>query len=721
LLLDLSDLVFLHPTRDHGGKEGATMKARIRSPRIFSRAIFAGAVLLASTFVFAHNPDASGTDSAAAAQWKPGAPQVQLEGQIEIVHQDFPDGHGKYIYTLKQADGTRVPLQFVKHPPTHLLTGDHVQVSGQRSGGGLILYSGGTNVKNTGGGVSTGGGTTTSIPVPNSFGSLSVIVILVNFQDDAVQPYTVADAQSAFLGTANSFIQENSYQQTSLTGDVVGWYTIPDSVTSCNLSQIATDAQTAATAAGVNLTNYTRYVYAFPYNSVCGWAGASNVGGNPSQSWINGATGPGGNTLNIHVINHELGHALGLWHSHSLDCGTSATICSSGTVAEYGDGLDTMGTVQTASAHYNAYQKERLGWLGYGASPSIQTVTGSGTYTIYPYEQAGAGPNALKVLQSTDPTTGAKTWYYLESRQAIGFDSFLTNSIYYTQNETTGVLFHLGTDGNGNSSELLDMTPATPTSQGWFDMSLVVGQSYQDSTAGVTFAPTAVSSTGATVQITMNGQVCTAANPTVSVSPSQSQGVTSGTPVSFTVTVTDNDSSGCSAATFNLGSAVPSGWAGAWNAAGVSLSPGKSGSATLTVTSPTGTADGSYNVSVSAMNASAGSYNGSATATYVINTTPLSVSLTTNQSSYLPGQTVGVIVTMLYSTTPDVGASVTVTVTSPKGRTTTLTGTTGSNGTASLSYKLGKNAPAGTYQAQYGTAVSGAAPIAGASTSFTVQ
>jgi len=170
-----------------------------------------------------------------------------------------------------------------------------------------------------------------------------------------------------------------------------------------------------------------------------------------------------------------------------------------------------------------------------------------------------------------------------------------------------------------------------------------------------------------------------------------------------------------------LGSVLPSGWAGVWNAAGVSLSPGKSGSATLTVTSPTGTADGSYNIGVSAINASAGSYSGSAAATYVISTAPLSVSLTTNQSSYLPGQTVGVIITMLYGTSPDAGASVTVTVTTPNGKKTTLSGTTGSNGVALLSYKLSKGAPAGTYQAQYGTTTVGASATIGASTSFTVQ
>jgi hypothetical protein len=703
------------------GRKVYPMKAKVCPPRIFGRAIFAGVILLATTFAFAHNPGADSVDATAAAQWKAGAPQIQLEGQIEIVHQDFKDGHGKFVYTLKQADGTRVPLQFVKHPPTHLLTGDHVQVSGQRSSGGLILYSGG-NVKNSGGGGSssctadsgTCSTTTSSFPVPNTLGSQSTLLIAVNFQDNTLVSCDSAAAWNEFSSIVNNFVAENSYGQTSVTGTGVGCYTIPESITTCNTSAIATDAQNAATAHGVSLANYTRYVYLFPLDSTCGFAGASTVGGNPSQSWLNG-------TLDPHVVDHEFGHALGLWHSHLLDCGTSSTVCSNGTSVEYGDQMDVMGTVQSAYPDYNAFQKERLGWLNFSASPSIQTVTSSGTYTIYPLELAGPGPNALKVLQSTNSTTGAKTWYYLEARQAIGFDAFLTTWPYSsTQNTTTGVLFHLGTDGDGNSSLLLNMTPGTPTYD--FEMSLPAGQSFSDTTAGVTFTPTSVGSTSATVQIALsNSPVCTQANPSISVSPSQSQSVTSGTPVNFTVTVTDNDSSGCSAATFNLGSTLLSGWAGVWNAAGLSLTPGKSGSATLTVTSPTGTADGSYNVGVSAMNASTGSYNGSAAATYVINTAPLTVSLTTNQSSYLPGQTVGVIVTMLYGTTPDVGASVSVAVTNPNGKTTTLSGTTGSNGVALLSYKLSRHAPAGTYQAQYGTTVTGAAYVMGASTSFTVQ
>jgi hypothetical protein len=557
--------------------------------------------------------------------------------------------------------------------------------------------------------------------LPNTLGAQATLIILVNFQDNATQPYTVADAENMYFGKVNSFMSENSYGQTSVSGSVVGWYTIPDSITSCNMTQIATDAQTAAKAAGVNLANYTRYVYAFPYSSACGWAGSSNVGGNPSQSWINNSG------LDFHTIAHELGHAFGLWHSHLLDCGTSATIGSSCNVTEYGDLLDVMGISQNVSGHYSAFQKERLGWLNYANSPSIQTVQSSGTYTISPYELGGTGPNALKILKSTDPTTGAKTWYYIESRQALGFDAFLTDgtcTFCYTQNETTGVLFHIGTDGNGNTGDLLDMTPSTPTTGFYYDPSLVVGQAFQDSAAGLTITPTAVSGTGATIQVTMNGSSCTPANPSVSVSPSQSN-VASGTPVYFTATVVNNDSSACAAASFNLGDLLPSGWAGTWTATTLSLSPGKSGSATLTVTSPTSATDGSYGINVSATNAAASSDKGSANATYTVSAPgPLSISVTTNQPSYLSGQTVAISVTVLSGTSPVSGASVTATVTPPNGKLVTLKGLTGSNGIALLSYKLSRRATTGTYQvgatAKAGS-VSGASSVAVASTIFTVQ
>jgi NPCBM-associated, NEW3 domain of alpha-galactosidase len=394
-----------------------------------------------------------------------------------------------------------------------------------------------------------------------------------------------------------------------------------------------------------------------------------------------------------------------------VDCGTQV-LCSSGTLSEYGDGFDSMGASTYSAPHFNAFQKERLGWLNSGVQPPITTVTSSGTYQLSPYEVQDGSPKALKILQSGS----SSSYYYLEFRQAQGFDAFLSN---YTD-VMSGLVLHFASSSNANSSDLLDLTPTSPAT--FSHPALVLGQSYTDTTLGATITPTAVSSTGATVQVSLAAAVCTSANPTVSLSPLQSAYVTSGTPVNFTLTVKDNDSSACAPATFSLAGAIPSGWTGVWSTSALSLSPGASASSTLTVTSPAGTPDGFYNVGVSATNASFASYTASAAATYVISTpAPLSVAVTTNQSSYLPGQTVSVIVTVLSGTSPDSGASVTVNITSPIGKTTGLNGTTGSSGTISFSYKLSKRAAAGTYRVQAGTTSTGASATMGASTSFVVQ
>src|SRR6266581_1969402 len=54
------------------------------------------------------------------------------------------------------------------------------------------------------------------------------IVILVNFQDKPTeQPWTLDEVRSFVFGTVSNFYLENSYRQTWLSGDAVGYYTIP--------------------------------------------------------------------------------------------------------------------------------------------------------------------------------------------------------------------------------------------------------------------------------------------------------------------------------------------------------------------------------------------------------------------------------------------------------------------------------------------------------------
>src|SRR5262249_33514040 len=194
--------------------------------------------------------------------------------------------------------------------------------------------------------------------------------------------------------------------------------------------------------------------------------------------------------------------------------------------------------------------------------------------------------------------TGAKSWYYVEARKAIGFDSFLASTQQtagYASTIQDGAVVSLGTDGSGNSSQLLDMNPATDTNiwQWIADAALLTGQSFSDPAAGVAITTTWVTSTEAAVTVSLGAPSCVPANPTVALAPSQSESVQSGTTVTYTVSITNNDASACAKSTFGLLASVPAGWTAAFASSSLALSPGATASTTLQVTSPVATPDGS--------------------------------------------------------------------------------------------------------------------------------
>ncbi len=624
--------------------------------------------------------------------------RVKLSGTAEVAVEDGRT-YSKMHYGLVVA-GQRLSLHFSDHAPKNLVTGTPIVVEGVQVGGAMATSSSTTTTSSTTtSSVSTLGGTT---------GAQNTAVLLVNFQDEVLQPFAVSDAYGVFFSNAysvNGYWQENSFGQTTLTGNVYGWYTLPISSTTCDMSSIQTYAQKAASAAGVNLSQYQRFVYVFT-NNACSWWGYSLIGGSPSQSWIRLYT----NAMSgLQVMNaaHELGHALGLYHSHADNCGSTSFSTSGCTSIEYGDTLDFMGNANyVTGGHYNAFQKERLGWLNTGVQPPIQTVTASGTYNLAAYESQDSGVKALKILQSSS----SSGYYYVELRQALGYDSFLSG---YPE-VTNGVVIHQASTSNANSSELLNMGPNLSD---WSSPALTVGQSYTDSTAGVTITPTSVSSTGATVQVTLNNATatCTPSNPTVGIA-SPTNSFAPGTTVNFTVKVTNNDSSGCSSSSFDLGSAIPTGWTAAYNSSVVSLSPGGSASVSLAVTSPSSATNGTYTVTANAMNAATTTYTGSAsTSATIYNPPPTTISVSTNSSTYTGNQTVSVSVTALSGTSALSGASVSARITKPNGVVVSLSGTTNSSGVATMTYRVKKSDLKGTWYVQ--ASCNGA----GASTSFTVQ
>ena len=385
--------------------------------------------------------------------------EIEMDGLLEVYHEDYDD-QSRYLYYLQTPKGI-IELTFAHNPPD-LLTGTHVRARGRPFDHVLAVESG-TDL------------TPVALVTPLVSGAQQTLVLLVNFSDKAAT-FTLDQLRTNVFTTTSNFDKENSYEQAWLVGDAIGPLTIALSSTVCDYQTLASQAKSAATNAGVQLSSYNRYIYVFPRN-FCGWWGLGTVGGNPSQAWIN-------DNPQLRVLAHELGHNFGLYHSHSLDCGLSV-IASPCVTSDYGDTTDVMGT---SVGHVNAFQKERLGWLGSSVTPPILTVTSSGDYRLEAYETGGFMAKALKVVKATNATTGKKTWYYLEFRQPIGFDSWVSGNA----NLTNGVVIHIGTESSANSSYLLDMTPWTSS---WSDPALTLGQTFQDATAGVTITVVSIDPT----------------------------------------------------------------------------------------------------------------------------------------------------------------------------------------------------------------------------------
>jgi len=268
----------------------------------------------------------------------------------------------------------------------------------------------------------------------------------------------------------------------------------------------------------------------------------------------------------------------------------------------------------SSDGHFNAFQKERLGWLSYGGSPAIVTADTSGSYTMDAYAAPTSGVKAIRIPRDTDPVTGQLRWYYLENRQAVGFDDYLA-TWRFGPAVLNGVVFHVGTWGDANSSFILHMTPASSASG---DLALAEGASYSDPVAGVTITVDAVNSIEATVTVSYGPQSCVRAAPTIDLKPSGTDWSVPGTPVSYIATVSNNDSDACADAVFDLTTQVPTDWTATLSDFAISAAPGTSASANLIVTSSTSAADDTYDITVVTTHQSNPELTDSSTAAYTV-------------------------------------------------------------------------------------------------------
>jgi hypothetical protein len=585
--------------------------------------------------------------------------EVLLEGELEVHYEDS-ETVSRLVHHLR-VGSQRLAMVFEDGEPPGLGHGTRVRVRGRRIDDTLSLGSGKADVEPLGPASS------------GTFGEQRTLVMLVNFQDNTSTPYSWTHAHVTTFQTVSDFYLENSYGQTWFTGEVAGWFTIPMTSASCDYYKIADLAEKAAAGSGVNLSQYSRRIIAFPKIGACNWWGMGNVGGNPSRAWINGSYA-------LHVVAHELGHNLGDYHSRSQPCSTGG--CST---VEYGDDHDVMGNVYPG--HLNAFQKERLGWLNYGESPPVQTVTASGTYLVDAMSVAGLNPKALKILKGADGS-GNRTWYYLEARAKAGFDS----------GAAPGVLLHTGSEASGNSSYQIDLAPTT---SGW-DGVLDVGQVFADAAAGVSFRTLAAGSAGATIEVTLpgSGPGCTTRSPQVSLSPSGAQTIDPGESIAYGITILNNDDAGCASTEFGVSASGPAGWSLHLDRGSVTVSPGTSAVAVLTVT-PASDASGTSSFTVSATRTGSSGPAGSASGTITISTGPTAPGPIQVSLSIAKAKGSMVFTAQVQSDgSPVQGASLLFRVIDPAGTQRTMTAVTGSTGGGVTKLKLRPKDPKGTYQVE---------------------
>jgi len=463
---------------------------------------------------------------------QPAGVLATAEGTLEVRVEDYP-GHGSRERHFLQTSRGRYQLKF-DAVPRELQSGSHVRVRGRQQGSMLALNGADSNSLQV-----------LAASTSMTLGEQKTVVLLVNFQDDTSQPFTVAQANQTVFGDIDAYYRDNSFGQTWLSGQTYGWFTLAMSRTTCDADQLASLADQAATGAGINLAAYARKVYIFPAN-VCQWSGQGNLGGASTRVWSNG-------WLDTLVIGHELGHNLGLYHAKAMDCDTAPMGATCNTL-EYGDAPDLMGNYRAGA--FNAFEKERLGWLNDGVSPPIITASSSGRYTIEPYSSPTLGAKAIKIPRGLD-ASGRQQWYYLEYREATGPDAVLSG----TGNLAQGVIVRTGTAGDPVSSRQLDMTPgsSTNTHTELADGALAAGRTYTDTVAGISITVASLGN-GALIDVRLGSAApaCAHATPTLSLAGPSTQ-VAAGTAVTYTLSLTNRDTSTCPATAFTLARSVPAG------------------------------------------------------------------------------------------------------------------------------------------------------------------
>ncbi len=263
----------------------------------------------------------------------------------------------------------------------------------------------------------------TALPPAPSFGTNTVVTVLARFPEFPTDPFTPAQANAIMTTGTNSvraYMEEVSYGKFSITNTTFGWFTLPSPAPNycaastngiwyfCDDPQIVIDLYALVSPAVSNQMATADVLQVIVH-------GRGPMGEVGATIAVYSSTN---NFVPKNII-HQFGHSLGFLHASTLtNCtgyplGPDLVHLQTNNCAPnlYGDNYDPMGASEIF--HYNAFFKERAGWLG---SNNIQWVSNDGDYTLQPIEKK---TNAVQMLKID---LGGEMFWFLEYRTTTGFD-----------------------------------------------------------------------------------------------------------------------------------------------------------------------------------------------------------------------------------------------------------------------------------------------------------
>jgi hypothetical protein len=315
-------------------------------------------------------------------------PAVALHGTLMVAHGDNFAGGPMVMQTSLQTTSGVVPLNVGAYDHAQLLAlaGKRVSVAGSR----ISLTS-----------------SVTAHAVVATPRAMRIAVVLMRLPGSSAEPVSKASVQASTFGPTSSvadWFSKMSGGQVAVTGTVYGYF---NGVKSCDLATQIAAATAAAAGAGYVTSAYDHLVVYTP-SQPCGFTGIGWVG--YGGAMLNG-------TMNRGVMEHELGHNLGLLHSGLYSCGLAAP--SPSCLVDYGDPTDVMG-ISVNNRGYNAEHKFTIGWL---PASEIRTVT-SGTQTVA--LTASENPLVADSKELIHVHAADGTLLAIDRRASVGYDAGLS-------------------------------------------------------------------------------------------------------------------------------------------------------------------------------------------------------------------------------------------------------------------------------------------------------